>query len=178
MILSCLICMAMLFLSMAGAAADTAPDYSWFAGPEKGTYTISDAADLLGLANIVNGTDGQTKYNFAGQAVELDAKIDLAGLEWTPIGMGSNWFCGEFDGNGYTISNMTITSTASTVHLGLFGRTTKAYIHDFVMENPSITATGSNIRAGAVAAYAGIPDKLDGWTVIEDVSISNSKVWR
>ncbi len=59
---------------------------------------------------------------FHGCTIKLGADIDLAGKEWTPIGNGSYkdfCFTGTFDGNGYTISNLTITN--GTGGVGLFG---------------------------------------------------------
>ena len=57
------------------------------------------------------------------------ADIDLIDVEWEPIGRSPSWnnegivkFWGVFDGNSYTISNMTITSISSeNESLGLFG---------------------------------------------------------
>ena len=74
---------------------------------------ILDADDLVYFAKSVN-VDGET---YAGKTVKLIADIDLANRNWLPIGMighemGSTYpwyyapFCGTFDGNGYTISNM------------------------------------------------------------------------
>ena len=54
---------------------------------------------------------------------ELRAHIDLAGIDWQPIGNENNPFNTRFEGNGYTISNLTMETTATT-HAGLFGATT------------------------------------------------------
>lgn len=51
------------------------------------------------------------------QSYELDQDIDLNGQEWTPIGTFNMPFRGHFKGNGYTISNFTITEN----HLGYNG---------------------------------------------------------
>jgi hypothetical protein len=52
------------------------------------------------------------------------ATDDYTGLgsNWTPIGRNTSQFTGSFDGNGYTISNLTISTTTS--YVGLFGYTT------------------------------------------------------
>ena len=54
---------------------------------------------------------------------ELKAHIDLSGYpNWQPIGDADNPFNAKFKGSGYTISNLTIETTATNV--GLFGKTT------------------------------------------------------
>lgn len=62
---------------------------------------------------------------FKGETVLLDDDIDLNNEPWTPIGQtGSTEFKGVFDGQGYTIKNLYIDSTAETgAHYssGLFG---------------------------------------------------------
>ena len=50
----------------------------------------------------------------------LICDIDLGGVEWIPLGTSDSPFIGEFDGNGFTISNFTITTT-SNGYVGLFG---------------------------------------------------------
>lgn len=62
---------------------------------------------------------------FKGETVLLGDDIDLNNEPWTPIGQtGSTEFKGVFDGQGYTIKNLYIDSTAETgAHYssGLFG---------------------------------------------------------
>ena len=77
-------------------------------------FTLTDAADLLGFANIANGTAGEgnpAQDNFENKTVKLGADIDLSGIEWTPIGKldAGTDFKGEFNGDGKTISNLTMT---------------------------------------------------------------------
>ena len=56
---------------------------------------------------------------------ELTADIDLNSYpSWTPIGDNTNHYTGDFKGNGFTVSNMTITGTGTRV--GLFGATSSA----------------------------------------------------
>jgi len=54
------------------------------------------------------------------QSYQLVNDIDLQGQEWTPIGSFESPFRGHFNGNGYTISNFTITES-HTGYYGLFG---------------------------------------------------------
>ena len=86
-------------------------DTRWYIDHEsENEYHISTAAQLAGLAKLVNADPGKT--NFAGKTFYLDNDIDLSGHEWISIGTvfgGDNpdySFCGVFDGQGHVISNL------------------------------------------------------------------------
>ncbi len=90
-----------------GDKADTA----WYDGHESDTaYHITTAAQLAGLAKLVNADPGTT--NFAGKTFYLDNDLDLSGHEWISIGTGRGGsdseysFCGVFDGQYHVISNL------------------------------------------------------------------------
>lgn len=75
------------------------------------TY-LYNASDLRLFEKSVNG--GNT---YAGKTVMLMDDVDLAGIEWKPVGQTSGYsattyFQGTFDGNGKTISNLTIPESA------------------------------------------------------------------
>lgn len=90
-------------------------DISWYAD-NADNFTISDAADLAGLAALVN-----SGKNFSGKTVNLDADIDLSGYNWTPIGTSStNSFKGTFNGNNHVISNLSAINDLSYGN-GFFG---------------------------------------------------------
>ena len=79
--------------------------------PEENTVYIYNATDLLLFAKSVNNGNG-----YSGQTVKLMDDIDLAGIEWKPIGQTVNYsartyFQGTFDGNGKTISNLNVPAT-------------------------------------------------------------------
>ena len=105
----------------------TAVDTSWYAGHENETkFSIGTAAELAGLAALVNGTakDADSKQiaavNFSGKTIKLTADIDLGNQAWTPIGNGDSFsaFFGTFNGDGYTISGLNVPDTNAP---GLFG---------------------------------------------------------
>jgi hypothetical protein len=77
-------------------------DTGWYSDKP---YEISTAAELAGLAKLVN--DGNT---FEGETISLTENIDLGAHYWTPIcnHRFAVSFRGTFDGRGNTISNMTI----------------------------------------------------------------------
>ena len=83
----------------------------------QGNYLISNANELVYFAKDVN-VNGNS---YAGKTVKLTANIDLAGKKWIPVGQtggytANTYFQGTFDGNGKTISNLTI--PASTWEAG------------------------------------------------------------
>ena len=103
---------------------DGTVDTSWY-DASADSYEIWSGADLAGLAKLVN----DTKVDFTGKTVKLMANIDLANINWTPIGTGidSNGFKGTFDGNGHEIRNLSVRETvkdseSNTRYFGLFGR--------------------------------------------------------
>ena len=127
-------------------------------GTKDDPYQIATGSQLAYFAKRVNAEEYGEKY--ADTYFELTEDIDLGGKEWTPIGytvadliMGGHEYCvfsGNFDGNGYTIKNLTIgteTSPYSGDVCGLFGATSGT-IEDVVLENVSINYVGGNHSSG------------------------------
>lgn len=111
----------------AGANAADGIDTSWYTDAEKdaGTadkpYEISTAAQLAGLAQLVN--EGN---NFSKKTIQLTKDIRLneqdvptGGHEWTPIGNNKKKFQGTFDGDGHTVEGLYINEKKTL--RGLFG---------------------------------------------------------
>ncbi len=95
---------------------DGSADTSWYSASEA-SFTINTAKELAGLAQIVNGgTD-----TFAGDIITLTNNLNLASIEWTPIGTDANPFLGTFDGGNHSVSNMKINKPAAK-YIGLFGK--------------------------------------------------------
>ncbi len=87
--------------------------------------------------------------NLSGRYI-LAADIDLAGIEWVPVGAfvpggGEEGevpdmtaaFTGTFDGNGHTIRNLTINQPEAWA-MGLFGCIANAEIGNFTLENAAV----------------------------------------
>ena len=131
-------------------------------GTESDPYQIANGAELAYLASSVNSGKTYTGKNFV-----LTANIDLNGLPWTPIGNsfsdalleGSNYriFAGNFDGNGYTISNVSIGSETAPLEadvFGLFGATA-GKISNLNLDTVSIHGIAKIASIGAVIGFAG-----------------------
>ena len=87
---------------------------------EDGTYLINDANYLVLFEKLVN----ERGNTFSGKTVKLTDDIDLSGINWIPVGQtGATEFKGVFDGQGYTIRNMTVnnTDTSASCSSGFFG---------------------------------------------------------
>ena len=96
------------------------------------TVKIYSASAMSAFAVMVN--NGETFENYT---VTLEADIDLNYQPWTPIGTSTNAFKGNFDGNGYMISNLKA-GTDSQSDVGLFGYTTDGTIKDIHIHNAEI----------------------------------------
>lgn len=91
----------------------------------QGYTVIKSAEDLAAIAgNIVEREDG-TKY-ITGNFI-LMGDIDLAGVDWSPIGSDEIPFTGSLNGNGFKISNLTINAAdgANTGNVGIIWRNRK-----------------------------------------------------
>ncbi|GIO16464.1 hypothetical protein J19TS2_60190 [Cohnella xylanilytica] len=88
----------------------------------------------------------------------LGADIDLTAegyTKWDPIGPWGTAFEGTLDGDGHTISNLTITGTAN--NLGLFGYVSDAEIRNLGLIN--VNVQGTSFVGGAGRLYVWIEDR-------------------
>jgi len=108
--------------------AQTSPKAWYDDNPSADIFYIGTAEELAYLASIVSNASNNTSGSFMDKTIVLTSDIDLSaysnGAGWTRIGYyasGTNArpFRGTFDGNGHTITNLTINTTTS--YQGLFG---------------------------------------------------------
>ena len=113
-------------------------------GTSSSPYQISSLSDLKLLSTYVNsGT------SYSGKYFVMTANIDLGGQKFTPIGKNSTYaFKGNFDGKGYTISNINISENSNPA--GIFGYAEKATISNLAISNGTITQTGDCGNAGGI----------------------------
>lgn len=124
-------------------------------GTEADPYKISLPKQLAALATEVNnGTYTGTEQHFA-----LQGDLDLSDYEdWTPIGSTAHPFTGVFDGQGHTISGLTINNNNpnDVKEWGLFGMVQDATIQ-FVRVDGSITLSNfGNMDDGGYSNNDGI----------------------
>lgn len=84
------------------------------------------------------------------ESYTLGANLNLENLTISPIGTTDNPFTGTFDGNSYTISNMTMSGATG---VGLFGYVKNATIKDLNIADA--TVTGNDSVAALVGAATG-----------------------
>lgn len=92
-------------------------------GSESNPYVIANIDQLKAFADAVN--EGNS---YAGKYVVLGANLDLANVDWAPIGKAEHGkttgFAGVFDGQGYTVKNLTCGTTTDAKEyeaVGFFG---------------------------------------------------------
>ncbi|MBR2612479.1 MAG: InlB B-repeat-containing protein [Clostridia bacterium] len=122
-------------------------------GSSSSPYLISTGAELARLASLINDTTNNAYYN---KYYRLTADIDLASINWSPIGtmhdssgnaQVTRAFQGNFDGNGHTIYNLNISSVKASNfnYVGLFGCAINASIYDLNLEGARITANNCTV---------------------------------
>lgn len=140
------------------ATVEVEPDTSWY---ESGNYTLTDVNDLAGFAFLVNGGE-----DFYGETVTLGNSINCGGASLKPIGNEANDFNGIFDGNGYTISNATITNEGTSCLSGLFGHVGgNGEVKNFTLDGINVgnsSSDGEETSTGiAVARLSGTISDVD-----------------
>ena len=135
-------------------------------GDADGLYYIVDSEDALrAIATYVNAGN-----NCDGKTFKQTQPITLSG-NFTPIGASGKPFSGTYDGDGKTISGLSISTNYSSI--GLFG-VTRGSIKNVVLVSPSFTATVENetysVNIGAVAGMC------NGQTTIENCYVSSPSV--
>ena len=166
------LCLVMALVPMTAFAEDaqninvwdgsTAAAFAGGTGTAEDPYQIANGAQLAYLASSVNSGETYEEKNFV-----LTANIDLNGLPWTPIANsfsdallgGSDYrvFAGNFDGNGYTISNVSIGSETTPFEsdvFGLFGAA-EGKISNLNLDAVSICGIAKIASIGAVVGFAG-----------------------
>jgi hypothetical protein len=113
---------------------------------ENGTGTIDDPFKVYSIATLNN-----VRNNLAAYYVQT-ADIDLTGVEWVPIGTDTGLaFTGEYDGNGYTISNLTVIFDTAQ-YSGLFGLASYATLKNITITDADISGYMSGITAEGILA--------------------------
>jgi hypothetical protein len=139
---------------------------------------ITSLAEFKAFRDAVNAGTMETAYPGREYFV-LTTDITLGGESWEPIGTVEHPFSGYFDGDGHTISNLTVVNFDSPVGLksnqGLFGYVTNAKIHDLHLKNPLIRASD---YGGALVGQANtnvvISDILVTTTNTTDYTVTSS----
>lgn len=122
---------------------------------------------------IQTPTELQSIQNNLGAYYKLANDINLQGVSFTPIGSTSSPFTGSFDGAGYTISNLVISS--STISTGFFSCISNgAHISDITFDNAVVT---TEVRSsGIVIGVVNAPSNNQDIIIIDNVVLRHCSI--
>ena len=104
----------LLMLALLAPATAWAQSFGGGSGTETAPYLIATTDDMDALASQVNGGN-----SFSGTYFKMTADLDYTGKGYSIIGNYDNRFCGSFDGDDHTISNVTLSGDGN--YKGVFG---------------------------------------------------------
>lgn len=142
-------------------------------GNDPNLYTVNSPAELAGLAAMVNAGD-----DFAGKTVLLTADCNLNNINWTPIGTWEKPFNGIFDGQGHTVSNLSVTLGGTSVPAGLFGcvksnGSNKGEVRDLVIDGATINTLAATPATKGTGVAIG---NLYTGRCAENITVRNATV--
>ncbi|WNJ16565.1 VPS10 domain-containing protein [Pontibacter sp. G13] len=123
--------------------------YGGGAGTDTDPYLIITTNDLVTLST--------TQSDWQGKHFRLMQDLDMSGIAYTPIGKDGALFTGVFDGNGHTISNLTVTQQPTSSGTAMFGKS-RGDVLNLGLIDVNIVTTG-------VSRVAGIIGHMDGGTL-------------
>lgn len=137
---------------LAPAAAWAQSTFGGGSGTETAPYLIATTYDMDALASQVNGGN-----SFSGTYFLMTADLDYTGKGYSIIGNYNNRFCGSFNGDGHTISNVTLSGNGESK--GIFGAIgSGGMVKNLTLDQSSISGKS---EIGGIAGF------------IENATISN-----
>lgn len=138
-------------------------------GTEDSPYLISSKEDLISLSEGINNERIVTNVK---TYINQTEDIDLSGVDWIPIGTLQNPFMGYYDGGGFSITNLSISSRKQYVglfgYVGFAGKGSKrkdkyAEILGVNLINPKVVSTNTYEDAfvGALVGYVKYGDLIN-----------------
>lgn len=154
--LLCALTMVLTFLSLPALAEETA--FAGGSGTADDPWQIASADQLAYLPATVN--DGSKSSYMGAYFFVLTADLDMTGVDWRPIGNMNDienhttLFLGSFDGQDYTVSNLTYKNDQFIVGAGLFGISV-GEIKNVNIENAVVHCTNAGAMAiGSLVGYS------------------------
>lgn len=125
------------------------PGFGGGTGSEKNPYLINTASHLLELS-------GTTDPDFLSAYYVQTADIDLSSADFIPCGTSSSPFSGVYDGDGYSISNLTVDAAGDNV--GMFG-CSSGTIRNLSLIAADVTGSAQNVGGLVGLMKGGCIDK-------------------
>jgi hypothetical protein len=146
-------------------------------GTQNDPYLISTSEDLKKLADKVNAQTFGADTVFVGKYFALTNDIDISNYEnWIPIGFENEFgyqakFYGIFDGQGHTISGLSIASSMLN-NQGLFGYSDGDIINLHVTGRISIADSDKSTNVGGICGES--VGNIENCVSNVDIIITNS----
>lgn len=128
---------------------------------ENGVYHIATAAQFVEFMASTQNVNS----SYLGKQIVLDTNIDFNGLKITGVGNSGGNFSGNFDGQGYTVSNFTIEN--NIYYGGLFNYAMGATIQNLTVKDATVIGTK---QVGALVGG------MDGDSKVENCVVENCTV--
>ena len=149
-------------------------------------YLVADVngKELVGSVNGLYADNAGEYYVYTGEAlatfnqewktyankntvINLGADVDFAGYTWTPVDSHADtkWIIKEINGNGHTISNLTIEGQAMFTR---FAGTGDVVIKDITFDNATVNSTAINSAILTVQSYQNV--------LLDNVDVKNSTI--
>ena len=127
-----------------------------------GTYEVNDVKSLTAFLWHVNGistfsTDEAFRTQHPGAKAKMTADVPMAGYYWVPIGTSAEQpFTGTFDGDGHTISDLTMVAANSSTEYGMFGHVSSgADIKNVMLRDCLFTGTNDYVGSLVYKMHGG-----------------------
>ena len=118
--------------------------FSGGSGTETDPYIIATTDDMDALATLVNSGNNQSGVYF----LQTDT-LNYTGKTYTPVGNNTNYFQGNYNGNGNIITGVDI----NTEYAGLFGRVgTNGVVSNLTLDGGVAWCDIRGVYAGGIAA--------------------------
>ncbi len=134
-------------------------------------YIINSVTDWLYFSHFINNKEYYSSFHHNTAYWELNCDLDFEGESIYVVGDGftteNSVFCGNFNGNGHTISNFTLDNAVADTtgqysrYLGLFGVVSSyegvnSLISNLTVENFTVNAVAGNddiVSVGGIIGY-------------------------
>lgn len=143
-------------------------------GTPASPFLVYTAEQLAAVSKYVASQNNSASY-------KLMADIDMKGYTFTPIGDESNPYKGVFNGNGYSISNLTITEPAKygkdAYVIGMFGYIANGgSVKNLRLNSANVSfAKSGSVSAGIIAGRS--EGTIESVTVFDGKISAESKSW-
>ena len=148
------------------------------------------AAEVITIDSVekLQKIGNDSAYPMDGDYV-LTKNLDLTGINFTPIGggygdkgavSGNHVFNGTFDGQGYTITGLSIqktTTSTSSAQIGLFGTIGSNSASDYaVVKNIVFKDVDVNVTTNVATSVGALAGDVAGYAVIDNIAVESGNI--